>query len=152
MGQTSCSKVAPDKFELIHYSNPRTTTESSSQAIPPSPPSEFDVWAIPDDPCGHDQMPVAVPNGPLIQPSEHAKYLGVWLDKQLNFSTHRKKLLAKAAGSLEALRGISGSTWGASLLSMRRLYQAVIVPQALWGVSAWYCPAARSLPAWEWQS
>ena len=77
-------------------------------------------------------MPVTMPGQEAsIQPSEHAKYLGVWLDKQLNFSIHRKKLLAKAAGSLEALRGISGSTWGASLMSMRKLYQAVIVPQAL---------------------
>jgi hypothetical protein len=32
---------------------------------------------------------------------------------------------------------------------MRKLYQAVIVPQALWGISAWYCPAARKMPAWE---
>ncbi|KAJ6078205.1 uncharacterized protein N7446_001141 [Penicillium canescens] len=84
-----------------------------------------------------------------IQPSEQAKYLGIWLDKQLSFNVHRKKLLAKAAGSLEALRGISGSTWGVSLMSMRKLYQAVIVPQALWGISAWYCPAARRMPAWE---
>jgi hypothetical protein len=50
---------------------------------------------------------------------------------ELKFDMHRKKLLAKAAGSLEALRGISGSTWGASLMSIRKLYQAVIVPQAL---------------------
>ncbi|KAJ6029797.1 hypothetical protein N7499_012205 [Penicillium canescens] len=138
------ARFAPDKFELIHYSNPRAAIEPS-----PSPPSEYDVWAVPDDPCGHDQMPVTVPGGTSIQPSEHAKYLGVWLDKQLNFSIHRKKLLAKAASSLEALRGISGSTWGASLMSMRKLYQAVIVPQALWGISAWYCPAARKIPAWE---
>jgi ribonuclease HI len=139
------ARFAPDKFELIHYSNPRIEPST----IPPSPPSEYDVWAVPDDPCGHDQMPVAVPGGAPIQPSEHAKYLGIWLDKHLKFDIHRKRLLAKAAGSLEALRGISGSTWGASLMSMRKLYQAVIVPQALWGISAWYCPAARRMPAWE---
>ncbi|OGE48051.1 hypothetical protein PENARI_c033G01313 [Penicillium arizonense] len=34
-------------------------------------------------------------------------------------------------------------------MSMRKLYQAVNVPQALWGISAWYCPAARQMPAWE---
>ncbi|KAJ6020305.1 hypothetical protein N7499_003588 [Penicillium canescens] len=141
------ARFAPDKFELIHYSNPRI----EPSAIPPSPPSEYDVWAMPDDPCGHDQMPVAMPGSEpvTIQPSEQAKYLGIWLDKQLSFNVHRKKLMAKAAGSLEALRGISGSTWGASLMSMRKLYQAVIVPQALWGISAWYCPAARQMPAWE---
>ncbi|KAJ6003542.1 hypothetical protein N7522_006234 [Penicillium canescens] len=138
------ARFAPDKFELIHYSNPRAAIEPS-----PSPPSEYDVWAVPNDPCGHDQMLGAVPGGAPIQPSEHAKYLGIWLDKQLKLDIHRKKLLAKAAGSLEALRGISGSTWGASLMSMRKLYQAVIVLQALWGISAWFCPAARKMPAWE---
>lgn len=158
------ARFAPDKFELIHFSNPKTTPVVSNTitvvpnttAIVPTPSlgpssSETDIWTVPDDPCGHDQMPVAMPgNEPvIIQPTECAKYLGVWLDKQLKFDTHRKKLLAKAAGSLEALRGISGSTWGASLMSMRKLYQAVVVPQALWGVSAWYCPAARSMPAWE---
>ena len=50
------ARFAPDKFELIHYSNPRAAIEPS-----PSPPSEYDVWAVPDDPCGHDQMPVAMP-------------------------------------------------------------------------------------------
>jgi hypothetical protein len=64
--------------------------------------------------------------------SPRAKHLGIWLDKQLKFDTHRKKLLTKAAGSLEALRGISGSTWGAPLMSMCKIYQAVIIPQALW--------------------
>ncbi|OGE48027.1 hypothetical protein PENARI_c033G04144 [Penicillium arizonense] len=99
------ARFAPDKFELIHYNNPRIAIKHF-QTISPSPSSEYDVWAVPDDPCGHDQI-------------------------------------------LEALRGISGSTWGASLMSMRKLYQAVIVPQALWGISAWYCPAARKIPAWE---
>jgi ribonuclease HI len=32
---------------------------------------------------------------------------------------------------------------------MRKVYQAVVVPQMLYGVSAWYCPAARAMPAGE---
>jgi hypothetical protein len=77
------------------------------------------------------------------------KYLGVWLDKHLDFDTHRRKLLDKANGSLEALRAMTGSVWGASLAAMRKVYQAVVVPQMLYGISVWYYPAARSLPAWE---
>jgi hypothetical protein len=141
MGQRHAARFAPDKFELIHYSNPRTEPST----IPPSPPSDYDVWAVPDDPCGHDQMLVAVPGGEtLIQLSEQAKYLGIWLDKQLNFNIHRKKLLAKAAGSLEALRGISGSTWGASLMSIR--YCCHVRPQASWhgeSVNGVRCRAQR---------
>ncbi|KAJ6099231.1 hypothetical protein N7467_000766 [Penicillium canescens] len=48
--------------------------------------------AVPSDPYGHDRMPLAVLGNEL-------------LDKQLKFNTHRKKLLTKASGSLEALRG-----------------------------------------------
>ncbi|KAJ5804658.1 uncharacterized protein N7518_000961 [Penicillium psychrosexuale] len=55
-------------------------------------------------------------------------------------------MLVKGASSLEALRGISGSTWGLSLIAMRKVYQAVIIPQMLWGLSAWYCPAVRATP------
>jgi ribonuclease HI len=32
---------------------------------------------------------------------------------------------------------------------MRKVYQAVVVPQMLYGVSAWHCPAARAMPAGE---
>jgi ribonuclease HI len=96
-------------------------------------------------------MPVVIPGDipTVLAPKETAKYLGVWLDKHLNFTTHRKKMLAKGASSLEALRGISGSTWGSSLIAMRKVYQAVIIPQMLWGLSAWYCPAARAMPRGE---
>ncbi|OQE13651.1 hypothetical protein PENFLA_c045G10963 [Penicillium flavigenum] len=107
-----------------------------------------DIWEVPDDPAGHDGMPVIIPGDPtptILAPIGTAKYLGIWLDKHLNFTTYRKKMLAKGASSLEALRAISGSTWGSLLIAMRKVYQAVIIPQMLWGLSAWYCPAARAM-------
>jgi hypothetical protein len=107
----------------------------------------FDIEAA--YPQGNDLMPVKINDEMLIKPTQSAKYLGVWLDKRLEFDIHRKKLLAKANGSLEALRAITGSVWGASLMAMRKVYQAVVVPQMLYRVSAWYCPAARAMPAGE---
>ncbi|KAJ5636974.1 hypothetical protein N7490_006853 [Penicillium lividum] len=104
-------------------------------------PDLYDI--IVEDP-GNDQLPVQITNQ-TIQPSESAKYLGIWLDKRLQFNTHRAKLSAKANGSLEALRGMTGSTWGAPLTAMRMVYQAVVVPQMLYGVAAWYSPAARTI-------
>jgi hypothetical protein len=41
---------------------------------------------------------------------------------------------------LQALRSLAGSTWGASLSAMRRICQAVAIPQVLFGVTAWYQP------------
>lgn len=32
---------------------------------------------------------------------------------------------------------------------MRKIYQAVVVPQILYGLAAWYCPATGTLPATE---
>jgi exonuclease III len=146
------AKFAPDKFELIHFTNPRITENTATIDTTTTATNEHSIWEIPDDPSGHDGMPVAIPGqqqSTILKPSENAKYLGVWLDKHLNFTTHRKKMLAKGAGSLEALRGISGSTWGSSLTAMRTVYQGVIIPQVLWGVSAWFCPQARSMPRGE---
>lgn len=46
----------------------------------------------------------------VIQPTESARHLGIWLDKTLSFSTHRTKALNRANSSLEALRSITGLT------------------------------------------
>jgi ribonuclease HI len=146
------AKFAPDKFELIHFNNPQQgdiTSQHDNQDNNQGN-NTIDIYDFDSaHPQGSDQMPVRINDELLIQPKEAAKYLGVWLDKHLDFTTHRQKLLMKANGSLEALRAMTGSVWGASLTAMRKVYQAVVVPQMLYGISAWYCPAAKSMPAWE---
>lgn len=145
------AKFAPDKFELIHFKNPREPDiNQNEQNTATSIPSDVDPYDF--DAChpqGNDQMSISVPGGRQIEPSQHAKYLGIWLDKFLLFQKHRDYVIARANGSLEALRGITGSTWGVSLLSIRKVYQAVVVPQLLYGLSAWYGPATGSLKSWE---
>jgi ribonuclease HI/uncharacterized protein YchJ len=42
------------------------------------------------------------------------------------------------------LSRITGSTWGMSLLNLRKIYQAVILRQVLYGCSAWYIPAGEA--------
>ncbi|EED15965.1 hypothetical protein TSTA_010810 [Talaromyces stipitatus ATCC 10500] len=79
-----------------------------------------------------------------IKPKEAVKYLGIWLDTKLSFDTHRDEAIAKAGTSLEALRGLSGSTWGVALGSMRRIYQAIVIPQMLYGPAAWFQPDLMS--------
>ncbi|KAI9036090.1 uncharacterized protein KD926_002467 [Aspergillus affinis] len=149
------SKFAPDKFELIHFKNPFRPDPAverpvSQEYIYTGPwqgeDPEVDNWDPPVEPPGHDQLPIKDhATGFIIKPVEQAKYLGIWLDRTLSFDTHRAKALAKANGTLEALRSISGSTWGTSLLSMRRIYLAVVVPQLLYGAAAWYSPTSRTV-------
>ena len=103
------SKFAPEKFELIHFTNPRKIEAATPL---PSPEPLLDdpdgIWGVPLPPTGHDQMEVPYADT-TIKPTEMVKYLGIWLNKTLSFSTYRAKALAKAHGTLAALRGIAGS-------------------------------------------
>jgi hypothetical protein len=148
------ARFAPDKFELIHFTNPKLddTQDNIQDDIRDNIQNNihtniFDIETV--YPQGNDRIPVKI-NDLSIQAAQSAKYLGVCLDKRLNFDIHRKNLLAKANGSLEALRAMTGSVWGASLMAMRKVYQAVVIPQMLYGIPAWYCPTARrTIPASE---
>ena len=129
------ARFAPEKFELIHFNNPRANTvmeEDVRESL--NEPDPYDICAM--YPQGNDRMPVMVHGRDPLKPVQQAKYLGIWLDKTLSFDKHRAYTMAKANGSLEALRGITGSIWGVSLPGMRKIYQAVVVPQLLYGLSA----------------
>ncbi|KNG79995.1 putative reverse transcriptase [Aspergillus nomiae NRRL 13137] len=141
------SKFAPEKFELIHFTNPRKTEAATTPPSPEISPDDPDgIWRVPLPPTGHDQMEVPYADT-TIKPTETAKYLGIWLDKTLSFATHRTKALAKAHGTLAALRGIAGSTWGVPLRAMRRIYQAVVIPQLFYGATAWFSPRGGQMVA-----
>ena len=101
------------KYQLVHFVNPRSGLTPNSQ-------------------------PITLQDGTIRKAEDAVKYLGIWLDSELTFKTHREKAVAKAGTSLEALRGLAGSTWGAALGSMRRIYQAIVIPQMLYGAAAWY--------------
>jgi len=104
------------KYKLIHFVNPKSDIQPRFISLPLE--------------------------GVTIQATTTAeRYLGIWLDPELTFKNHREKAIAKADTSLQAIRGLVGSTWGASLDMMRRLYQAIIIPQMLYGVAAWFQPA-----------
>ena len=131
-------EVSLGQLSLVPASTPaQTLTEDNDE-----------FWEVPEELLGNDQMEL-YHQETAIKPRESAKYLGIWLDKTLSFKTHRAKVLAKANATLEALKGISGSTWGANLLAMRRIYLAVVVPQLLYSVAAWYSPTGGRIKASE---
>ncbi|PQE08856.1 reverse transcriptase protein [Rutstroemia sp. NJR-2017a BBW] len=43
----------------------------------------------------------------------------------------------KISKSIGALTSLAGSTWGASVTELRRIYQAVVIPQMMYGCSVW---------------
>ena len=76
-----------------------------------------------------------------ITPSISCRYLGIQLDRKLLWNEHLKDLKSKAIKSIGALSSLSSSTWEGNILSLRRLYLSVIIPQITFCCSVWYCPA-----------
>ena len=112
--RTHASVFDPKKYALVHFVNTREVDP------------QFTSLSL----QGHTV--------PATRTAE--RYLGYWLDPGLEFHHHREKAVTKASVSLQALRSLAGSSWGASISAMRRIYQAVVIPQMLFGVSAWYQP------------
>lgn len=118
------SRFDVKKYKLIHFVNPQSTVQP-----------QYSPLRIPRE-------------GVVIEASRTSeRYLGVWFDPELNFKEHCNHMLARAGKSLAAIQGIAGSTWGTSLVAMRQIYQAVVVPQMLFGVAAWF--QAGIMPAKE---
>ena len=103
------SVFAPSKFQLTHYTR-RRQLELDRQV-------QVDQTAV--------------------RPSASSKYLGVTLDTALNWKHHIQNIITKTSKSIGALTSLAGSTWGASVTELRRIYQAVVIPQMMYGCSAW---------------
>ena len=97
------SVFAPSKYTLLHLTKK---------------PKEFDL----------DQE-LELNEGRTIKPTPQAKYLGFTLDSSLLWNGHLESRRVKAHKFLKMLSRITGSTWRMSLLTLREVYQAVILPQ-----------------------
>ena len=60
------------------------------------------------------------------------------MDSKLEWKDHVQRIQQKATNRLTALSSLASSTWGASLNTLRQVYQAMILPQMLYRCSAWY--------------
>ena len=65
---------------------------------------------------------------------EKVKWLGVILDKDLDFGPHWETRIARAHSLLGVLDGVGTSKWGMSPLSWRQAYTGIIRSVASWGV------------------
>jgi ribonuclease HI len=109
------SEFAPKKYELVHFSR---------------------------DPWMNTTHPLYLPQG-VIKASPSCRYLGVQMDSQLTWDYHREIVETKATKRLSALSALASSTWGAGLIDLRQVYRAMIVPQMLFGCSAWHVLGRR---------
>ena len=70
-----------------------------------------------------------------VLPKIEVRILGVYLDPALRWKPHLRAVEAKAISQLNALKTITGSTWGAPLETGLRVYTAAIRPAILYSCS-----------------
>lgn len=68
---------------------------------------------------------------------EHARYLGVILDKGLKFTEHIKNQVKRAKQVLNKIRGAIGKLWGPTPNLMKWVYTGMIRPMLTYGALIW---------------
>jgi ribonuclease HI len=104
------SQFAPAKYELVHFTR---------------------------DPKANTTHPLRLTQA-TIKASPSCRYLGIQMDSRLRWDYHREKVEATATQRLSALSALASSTWGTGLINLRHVYRAMIIPQMLYGCSAWH--------------
>src|SRR5258705_459792 len=104
------------KNELIHFTKSmrgRHAGISPAATIPTNNPNEMKT----------------------TQPAKVIWYLGIWLDAQLNFGKHVRKITLKAIRAAHTLRLLGNSIKGIHQTHARQLYYGAILPVAKYELS-----------------
>jgi hypothetical protein len=75
-----------------------------------------------------------------ITPVESARFLGVWLDRKLQWGRHLKEVKKRNESQKVALTKLAASVWGCSFTRAREIYTKVIRAALAYGASAWHDP------------
>ena len=81
---------------------------------------------------------VQLPNGIILEPKNSVKWLGVLLDRKLNYKKHLETRIASANRSFFAIQNLMKSEWGLKLTACRELYLSCIIPISDYGSEIWY--------------
>lgn len=87
--------------------------------------------------------PLTLSPGQEVIPTPSVLYLGIMFDTKLKWNAHISLVKSKVQKSIGALASLGGSTWGASLQVLRKIYIAVVVSQMTYGLSTWYTPCGE---------
>ena len=114
--KTHGSKFAPKKYQLVHLT--RRQKDNCER--------ELDLG-----------------ESGIIKGAKVGRLLGVLIDNKLSWGPHIEFINTKVLLSLGGLSCLAGSTWGGSLLTICRIFQAVIIPQITYCASVWYIPHGK---------
>ena len=107
------SQFCPDKYELIHFSRTKKKFNMSAEVRL---------------------------EGQSVGPKTDIRILGVRLDSALRWQAHMRSVEAKAVHMVNALRTITGSTWGCSLEAGKQVYETAVRPAITYAASVWHTP------------
>ena len=82
------------------------------------------------------ELDVFVDNKRLVF-QQAPKYLGVRLDRMLNFKQHLEQVAGKVTSRVSLIRRLAGTTWGASAKTLRISTQAMVFPAAEYCAPVW---------------
>lgn len=86
----------------------------------------------------HSRNSIILPNHTELKPQTHVKWLGIWLDKKLNFKKHIETRMQKATNALHAISTLMRLEWGISAAAARQLYLTCILSIAEYGSEIWF--------------
>ena len=98
---THASVFAPDKFQLTHFTRARKKINVNH--------SVQTIWGE-------------------IKPKSTCKYLGLTMDTKLTWMPHIEEVRRKATKTVNAISNLGSSTWGASLIDLRKIYEGTALP------------------------
>ena len=105
------ARFAPDKYQLIHFTKQKKTTEDIKSTVQVQ---------------GHD-----------VELVTSLRVLGVWLDPKLSWKNHIEKAISKGVAAFDSLARITASTWGPPVRQSRLIYTAVARPAMTYGSQIW---------------
>jgi len=82
--------------------------------------------------------------GQQLQLAEQVKFLGVTLDRKLDWRAHVSSKCAKAMTALQMCRRAMGKTWGTTPKCSFWLYTSVIRPMLLYAAVVWWSRTSRA--------
>ncbi|OAQ58954.1 reverse transcriptase [Pochonia chlamydosporia 170] len=108
-GQQEAFSFDPDKTEVMHFSRKRDRSS-----------------------------PTVCHQGQEVKAQKAMRWLGVWLDRRLTFSTHIDKWSLKASKVVSQLRFVNNTVRGTSAVAARRAVYAVALPTLFYGLDTWF--------------
>jgi hypothetical protein len=77
-------------------------------------------------------------------PKTYWRYLGFYFDHKLNFHKHVQYYVTKSISMVKAMKMLSSSTHGLTPTQKQTLYQACVVPIAMYGFCLWFYDGAKT--------